>query len=69
MKIYFSGVGAAQHVQRIADHPVCPRVDDQVEFRVDDEDVEVFSVRSIYHAPDHGEYDLRVIVGAPIRRD
>ncbi len=32
MKINFSGVGKAQHIQRILDHPACPRVDEQVQF-------------------------------------
>lgn len=47
MKIYFSGVGAARHIQRVLDHPACPRIDEIVRFggeKVDDEIFEEFSV-------------------------
>lgn len=66
MKIYFSGVGQAQHIARINDHPACPRVGEQVSFGAEP-DAETFSVRSVYHSPDEDDYDIRVIVGAPIR--
>lgn len=66
MKIYFSGVGQAQHIARIVEHPACPRVDEQVCFG-EEPDEEMFSVRSVYHCPDDDEYDVRAIVGPPIR--
>lgn len=68
MKILFSGVGNAQHIARTLEHPACPRVGEHVQFAIDGEDDgEIFSVRSIYHAPEDDEYDVRVIVGPPIR--
>lgn len=67
MKIFFSGVGIAQHIQRILEHPVCPRVGEEVQFGTVDADDEVFSVRSIYHAPGNDEYNVRIIVGRPTR--
>ncbi|MFV8227344.1 hypothetical protein [Mycolicibacterium fortuitum] len=66
MKIYFSGVGKAQHIQRILDHPACPRGGEHVQFGTEPDD-EIFSVRSVYHTPDNDEYDVNVVVGDPIR--
>lgn len=70
MNILFRGVAAAQHIQRIVDHPACPRVGEQVRFAIDaDDDEDTFSVRSVTHTPSDNEYDVYVVVGPPIRND
>jgi hypothetical protein len=66
MKIYFTGVGNADHINVVLEHPACPRVGDEVQFGRDDEDDE-WSVRTVVHCPFDDDYDVYVVVGPPNR--
>lgn len=62
MKIYFAGVGDANHIDLVVEHPACPHVGDNVQFGRDGEDDE-WSVRAVVHTPFDDAYDVYVCVG------
>lgn len=66
MRIYFTGVGGADRIDVVLEHPACPRVGDEVQFGRDGEEDE-WSVRTVVHMPLDDEYDVYVCVGPPLR--
>lgn len=62
MRIYFRGIGEAQHLTGTRDHPVCPRVGEDVEFGQEVGD-DQWTVRTVIHTPASDEYDAYVVVG------
>ena len=64
MKIYFVGTGNANHIALVLEHPVAPRVDEEVCFDPDG-DSEIWNVRHVMHTPFDDEYDVYCVVGPP----
>lgn len=62
MRLYFSGVGEANHIHVVLEHPACPRVGEEVMF-LRDGDEDEWSVRTVVHTPMETEYDVYVVVG------
>jgi hypothetical protein len=66
MRIYFSGVGEANHIHLTLEHPTCPRIGENVEFSSDDSGDE-WTVRTVVHTPNEADYDVYVCVGTAPR--
>lgn len=63
MKIFFSGVGDAKHINQKLEHPVVPQLDDNVMFIVDGIE-EDWNVRAVVHCPGpEFFYDVYCVVG------